>query len=76
MRDGFEVTLVDGQTAVINAFPVGDPDDALRILTGLRPDHLIGVITPGGQRRMMRSAELGLNTEQGRSFFLQRNGSG
>jgi hypothetical protein len=75
MRNGFEVTLVDGQQAVINAFPVGDPNDALRILTDLQPDHLIGVITPGGQRRMMRMAELGLSTEEGRSSFLQRNGS-
>jgi len=76
MRYGFEVILVDGQKAVINAFPVGDPQDALRILTQLRPDHQIGVITSGGSRRMMRMAELGLGTAEGRSIFLKVNGSG
>ncbi|MFH1142587.1 MAG: hypothetical protein ABIH67_05125 [Candidatus Uhrbacteria bacterium] len=76
MRYGFEVILVDGQKAVINAFPVGDPQDALRILTQLRPDQQIGVITSGGCRRMMRMAELGLGTAEGRSVFLKVNGSG
>ena len=76
MRESFEVSLIDGEKAVINAFPVGDPQDALHILAQMRPEHQIGVITSGGHRRMMPVAELGLGTAEGRSIFLRVNSSG
>ena len=72
----FRVKLADGQHAVINAFPVGDLHDALSILTKQRSGHQIGVISSDGQRRMLPTTELGLDTAEGRTVFLQMNSSG